>query len=120
MRAEAMEGDPVSAGLKPIPEPIPVTQPYWDAAKKREPHIQKCQDCDGHVFYPIIYCPHCGSSALQWQAVSGRAALLSYVINHIAAPGYEGEISYVIAIVKLKEGPTLDVRNSGGGEAASH
>jgi uncharacterized OB-fold protein len=38
---------------------------------------------------------------------SGRATLHSYVINHIAAPGFEGETPYVIAAVELEEGPRM-------------
>jgi uncharacterized OB-fold protein len=30
--------------------------------------------------------------------------LYSYVINHMAAPGWQGEVPYVIAVVQLDEG----------------
>jgi uncharacterized OB-fold protein len=38
--------------------------------------------------------------------VSGRARLVSYVINHRPPPGLEG-VSPVIALVELDEGPVL-------------
>jgi uncharacterized OB-fold protein len=40
-------------------------------------------------------------------AVSGRARLHSYVISHRAAPGFEDEAPYAIAVVALEEGPRL-------------
>jgi uncharacterized OB-fold protein len=39
--------------------------------------------------------------------VSGRASLHSYVISHRAAPGFDAEVPYAIAIVELEEGPRL-------------
>ncbi|MCP9955509.1 Zn-ribbon domain-containing OB-fold protein [Actinomadura madurae] len=39
--------------------------------------------------------------------MSGRARLSSYVINHVPAPGYAGDVPYVIAIVQLDEGPRM-------------
>jgi len=47
------------------------------------------------------------SADVQWVTVSGRARLHSYVINHRAAPGFEAEAPYVIAIVELEEGPRM-------------
>jgi uncharacterized OB-fold protein len=44
---------------------------------------------------------------LVWETLSGRATLYSYVINHRPSPGWEDEAPYVIAMVKLTEGPTM-------------
>lgn len=38
-------------------------------------------------------------------AASGRGRLYSYVISHVAAPGFKPP--YVIAVVELEEGPRL-------------
>ena len=38
-------------------------------------------------------------------AATGRGRLYSYVISHVAAPGFE--TPYVIAVVELDEGPRL-------------
>jgi hypothetical protein len=69
--------------------------------------IQRCQDCSSFYFYPRPYCPHCLSDRTEWTRVSGRGTLHTYVINHRPAPGFEAEAPYVIAIVKLAEGPHL-------------
>jgi uncharacterized protein len=39
--------------------------------------------------------------------VSGEGTLHTYVISHRPAPGFEDDAPYVIAIVKLAEGPHL-------------
>jgi uncharacterized OB-fold protein len=97
----------MTARPKPIPQPTPETQPYWDACKRHELMIQRCQDCSQYYFYPRPYCPHCMSDRTEWTKVSGRGTLHTYVINHRAAPGFEDEAPYVIGIVKLAEGPHM-------------
>lgn len=90
---------------KVVPKPTPVTQPFWDGTKAHELRVQRCDDCGEHIFYPRSLCPHCASTALTWVTVSGDATLDSYVISHHPAPGFEAP--YVIAIVKLAEGPRM-------------
>ena len=92
---------------KITPRPTPETQPYWDGARAGELRIQRCIDCGKHYFYPRPFCPSCWSSNVEWVAVSGRARLHSYVINHRPAPGFEEEAPYAIAIVELEEGPRM-------------
>ncbi|MFI6586152.1 Zn-ribbon domain-containing OB-fold protein [Embleya sp. NPDC050493] len=87
--------------------PTPTTRPFWDAATEGRLAVQQCGSCETHFFYPRIACPSCGSREVSWVDVSGRATLLSYVINHLPAPGFEAVGPYVIAIVQLEEGPTM-------------
>jgi uncharacterized OB-fold protein len=90
-----------------LPVPTPATQPFWDALGRHELTVQYCANCQSHVFYPRFSCPTCGDQGLAWVRVSGRAKLHSYVINHSAAPGFEKDVPYVIAIVELDEGPRM-------------
>ena len=93
---------------KALPSPTPETQPYWDGAKVGELRIQRCLDEGGKpFFYPRPICPFCGSTNIEWFTASGDATLYSYVINHRAAPGFEDEGPYAIAVVELAEGPRM-------------
>jgi uncharacterized OB-fold protein len=40
-------------------------------------------------------------------ASSGRGRLHTYVISHRAAPGFEADVPYAIAVVELDEGPRM-------------
>ena len=92
---------------KRVPKPTPDTLPFWEAAKEGRLHIPRCRNC-GPFFYPRSHCPRCGSAQIEWFDASGRATLYSYVINHVpAAPGFEAEGPYVIAVVQLEEGPRM-------------
>ena len=91
---------------KAEPRPTPETQPFWDGCAAGELRLQRCTSCDaGHYFPPRPFCPRCLSDQVEWETVSGRGTLHTYVINHRAAPGFEPP--YAIAVVQLDEGPRM-------------
>jgi len=92
---------------KAVPVPTPTTKPFWDGTAAGELRVQQCDGCHKHFLYPRIRCPFCGSDKTTWVKTSGRGRLFSYVISHMAAPGWEGEVPYVIAVVQLDEGPRM-------------
>ena len=88
-----------------IPEPTPETQHFWDGTKAGELRLQHCTACHAPYFPPRSFCPRCTSREVDIKVSSGRAKLLSYVISHRPAPGYEPP--YSVAIVELDEGPHM-------------
>jgi hypothetical protein len=90
-----------------LPQPTPETQPFWDAVKAHELHLQRCKTCERPYFPPRPFCPRpdCASGDVEWFKASGRASLFSYVIHHRSIPGFEAP--YAIAVVELDEGPRL-------------
>ena len=99
--------EPKQRPAKPVPEPTPETQPFWDGCARGELLLQRCRDCGKPYFYPRPVCPACGSTDVEWFRASGRATLYSYVINHRPARGFEVEAPYAIAVVELAEGPRM-------------
>ncbi len=90
----------------PVPEPTPVTQPFWDAARKHVLSIQRCADCEKAVFYPRSTCPECGSDALGWIDATGRGTIYTYTIaRRPTMRALAARVPYAIAIVELEEGP---------------
>ncbi|MEM9755683.1 MAG: zinc ribbon domain-containing protein, partial [Pseudomonadota bacterium] len=90
----------------PIYEPL--NAHFWEAAEQGILKIQRCLDCDRHIFYPRPICPFCWSDALTWVVASGRGWLKSY--SEIFKPGHQGWIPatpYLVGLVTLEEGPTL-------------
>jgi uncharacterized OB-fold protein len=92
---------------KPLPQPTPETQNFWDGAKAGELRLQRCNDCANVYFPPRPFCPACASRSVSSFAASGRGRLYSYVINHRAAPGFEADAPYAVAVVELDEGPRM-------------
>ena len=53
-------------------------------------------------------CSECTSDAYDWNPVSGKGRVFSFVIYHRAYhPGFQGEIPYVVGVIELDEGPRM-------------
>lgn len=92
---------------KPIPQPSPETQHFWDGCKQGKLLLQRCKDTGKAYFPPRPFSPYTGSKAVEVFQASGKATLFSYVINHRPAKGFEDEAPYAIAVVQLAEGPRM-------------
>lgn len=93
---------------KPLPQPTPVTQPFWDGLAEHEIRIQQCDDCGAWVFYPRSHCHRCLSDRLTWRVVSGAATLYSFTIaRQPTAPFFADEVPQRLAVVELAEGVRL-------------
>lgn len=94
----------------PRPRPVPTTEtePYWEAAKRRQLLIQRCDACGRHQFYPRFLCTHCGSTQVSWVPAAGRGQVYSFMVNHRpAGPGFRGMVPYVVALIDLEEGARM-------------
>ena len=77
-------------GVKPIPAPDDLTRPYWDAAKKHELRIQRCNVCQTYRHPPNPACPSCNSESYDWSLLSGRGVIYSFIIDHrLMVPGFD-------------------------------
>src|SRR5262249_38164127 len=91
---------------KPIPAASPETTEFWESTAKGMLSLQPWPCCDaGFYFPPRPFCPACLSEAVEWQPVSGRGTLHTYIINNRPMPAW-GE-PYAIAVVQLEEGPRM-------------
>ena len=90
---------------RPLPQPTPETQHFWDGCKAGELRLQRCGACSAVYFPPRPFCPNCSSTNVAVFVASGRATLHSYVINYRPHPAWSAP--YAIAAVKLAEGPVL-------------
>ncbi len=87
---------------RPVPQPTPETQHFWDGTRQSELRLQRCVDCEHVYFPPRPFCPQCSSREVRVFRASGRGKLSSYVINERGHPAWEGP--YSIALVELDEG----------------
>ncbi len=93
---------------RPVPPTSALTQPYWDAARRGQMAVQRCERCGHRPFPPRATCPSCGARSLSWSPVSGRATVSSYTIAHRPPhPAFAAQLPLVVAIVELEEGPRM-------------
>jgi uncharacterized OB-fold protein len=99
-------GMPVYA--KPLPQPDPVTKPFWDSVKAHAMRIQRCGDCGLWVFFPRALCPACLGDSLVWTPVSGRGTVHAFTIPHRhPSAAFQPDLPYVVALVDLEEGARM-------------
>ena len=89
---------------RPLPQPTPETQHFWDGCREGKLLLQRCGDTGKAYFPPRPFSPFTGTREVEVFEASGKATLYSYVINHRPARGFEDIAPYAIAVVKLEEG----------------
>ncbi|OGA49955.1 MAG: DNA-binding protein [Betaproteobacteria bacterium RIFCSPLOWO2_12_FULL_63_13] len=72
--------------------------------------IQRCSDCNNHVFFPRVVCPHCGSAALAWVEPKGTGVVYSTTTVR-RKPDLGGD--YDVSLVELDEGVRMMSRVDG-------
>ncbi|MCA9511963.1 MAG: OB-fold domain-containing protein [Myxococcales bacterium] len=97
--------DPAAETTEPfriLPAVGPENEHFWRGGADGRLHLLRCEACRAFVHPPAPVCGACLGRALAVEAVSGRAHLLTYTVNHHPwIPGFEPP--YVVAIVELVE-----------------
>ena len=89
-----------------LPAVTPENEHFWHGGAEGELRFLRCEDCRTYVHPPAPLCPGCLSRSLAPQAVSGRAVVHTFTVNHQPwIPGFDPP--YVVAIVELEEQPGL-------------
>ena len=93
---------------KPLPVIDSLTRPFWDHARAGRLAVQACARCGDLHFPASPVCPKCLSSDQNWQVVSGRGEVLSWVVFHRAYwDSFQEDLPYTVCLVRLDEGPML-------------
>ncbi|MEV0153757.1 Zn-ribbon domain-containing OB-fold protein [Micromonospora sp. NPDC050686] len=93
--------------MKPIAHPTPDTQAWFDLIDQGRLTVPRCLDCGDAFLYPRMCCPACGSRSVELAPASGRGVVDSFVVNHRGPAAFAGEVPYVLALVRLEEGPRM-------------
>ncbi|CAG9243617.1 Acyl dehydratase [Paraburkholderia unamae] len=94
---------------KPLPQPTPISAPFWDGLKAHTVRIQQCESCAHWIFFPRAHCPSCASARLAWRDVSGEGTLYTYTIARVPTlPEFTDEMPQLLAVVALDEGPHVN------------
>jgi uncharacterized OB-fold protein len=93
---------------KPLPEPTDYSRPFWEACRKHELRVQRCQQCGALIHYPKVHCPHDGCDRFDWVQMSGRGSVYSFIVAQRAFhPGFKADLPYTVAVIELEEGPRM-------------
>lgn len=79
---------------------------FWTGGEQGELRFLCCNVCGKLIHPPVRLCPDDLSTDVEPAAVSGRATIATYTINH--QPWMPGpELPYVVAIVEIEEDPSV-------------
>ena len=93
---------------KPLPVICTETKGFWEAARRHELHLQRCNACGEVIHFPRVMCTRCMSEDLGWMKSTGLGTLYSYTI--VRQPAYESfqpDVPYVYALVDLDDGARM-------------
>lgn len=93
---------------KPMPEPTPVSAPFWEALAERRIRIQYSPSSDEYVFYPRTLAPRTLADDLEWREISGDGTLYTFTVaRRPTAPFWADRVPQLLAVVQWDEGPRL-------------
>ncbi len=93
---------------RPLPEITDQNRPFWESARAGRLRLQRCRSCGRFRYPPARHCYWCLSDQADWEPVSGRGTVYSFVVFHQAFhPAFKDQLPYNVAVVELVEGPRL-------------
>lgn len=97
-----------------LPNPDPVSQPFWDALREHRLVLQKCADCGAIRHYPRPVCDKCYSMDVEWADASGLGTVHSWTVSHHAFHfSFKRDLPITLALIDLEEGVRLNCQLRG-------
>jgi len=92
----------------PLPVLTPENQAFWTGGRDGRLMIMRCASCIRYHHPPSPICPHCRSAHIAAEAVSGRATVASFTVNHQKWMP-DMRVPFVIGLVELVEQPDIRI-----------
>ncbi len=90
------------APFRVLPRVTPQNEHFWRGGADGRLRFLRCRACHTYIHPPSPVCPECLGKQLEPEAVSGRATVLTFTLNHqpwVPSPDHP----YAIAIVEIEE-----------------
>lgn len=83
----------------------PADIPFWEGCEAGRFLLHRCRRCERY-YWPASRCVEHGDEAMEWTQASGRGRVYTYTVMHRAyTPDTRDKVPFVIAVVRLDEGP---------------
>jgi acetyl-CoA acetyltransferase/uncharacterized OB-fold protein len=91
---------------RPLPQLTIQNEYFWTAGAEGELRLQECQGCQALIHPPAPICRYCRGRDIKVRAVSGKATLSAFTVNHrFGFPDLPPP--YVVAQVAIAEDPRV-------------
>ena len=93
---------------RPLPEPTPVSAPYWNALRSHRIRIQYSPSSGRYVFYPRTRAPGTLADDLEWREIDGAGMLFTYTVaERPTGPPWADAVPQLLAVVEWDVGPRV-------------
>ena len=108
-----MATSPTSTSVSYLPAGLPTPRPapdgldteFWEAARRHELVVQRCNLCRAFQFGPEWICHACRSFDVGWHQVAGRGRIFSWErVWYPAHPALVNACPYLVVLVELPDG----------------
>ena len=90
----------------PVPEPTPVSRPFWDALTEHRILVQFSPSLDRYVFYPRTLAPGTLADDLEWREIDGGTTLYTFTVaRRPTGPPWADALPQLPAVVQWDVGP---------------
>ncbi len=97
-----------ASDLRPLPEPTPVSRPFWDGLAEGRILVQYSPSLGEHVFYPRTLAPGTLADDLEWREIDGGGSLYTFTVaDRPTAPPWTDHVPQVLAVVEWDAGPRI-------------
>ncbi|WP_018655171.1 Zn-ribbon domain-containing OB-fold protein [Actinomadura flavalba] len=98
----------MSLSERPRPEPDRDSAPWWEAVRRHELIVQRCDGCAALRFPARSVCNRCRSRNWTWVPASGTGRVYSWIITHqVFLKGLADEVPFLVLLVRLDDGDDL-------------
>jgi uncharacterized OB-fold protein len=92
----------------PVPEPTPVSQPFWDGLAQHRILVQFSLSLNRYVFYPRLLAPGTLADDLQWREIDGAGTLYTFTVaRRPTGPPWVDAVPQLLAVVQWDAGPRI-------------
>lgn len=97
--------EPAQIGI-PLPEPTPVSAPFWQGLTEHRILVQFSPSLDRYVFYPRTLAPGNLADDLEWREIDGAGSLYTFTVaDRPTAPPWADALPQYPAVVEWDAGP---------------
>lgn len=93
---------------RPLPEPTPVSMPFWQGLTEHRIVVQYSPSLDRYVFYPRTLAPGTLADDLEWREIDGAGALYTFTVaERPTGPPWSDALPQLLAVVQWDAGPRI-------------
>ena len=90
---------------KPLPQPDPDSQKFWEGCKEHKIMVQRCSECGTLRFPPVSMCYKCQCLDYEWVEVEGRGVIYTWIVVNYSPKGhgFKEEVPFPVVYVELTD-----------------